>query len=67
MPAKIYVNYKGLGLKDEDKLKKAMKKFKKLCETEGIIRDVKRKAYYEKPSDVRRRKRKTTNKQKGLL
>ena len=67
MPAKIYINYKETGVKDEEKLRKAMKKFKKLCEVEGIIRDARRKTYYEKPSDVRRRKRKITNKQKDLL
>ena len=31
-------------------------RFKKLCEKEGLTRDIKRNAYYEKPSERRRRK-----------
>jgi small subunit ribosomal protein S21 len=34
-----------------------MKRFKKLCEKEGLIRDIKRNAYYEKPSEQERRKK----------
>jgi len=32
-----------------------LKRFKKLCEKEGLTKDIKRKAYYEKPSERRRR------------
>ena len=32
-----------------------LKRFKKLCEKEGLTKDVKRKAFYEKPSERRRR------------
>lgn len=32
-----------------------MKRFKKLCEREGLIKDIKRKEFYEKPSERRRR------------
>jgi small subunit ribosomal protein S21 len=32
-----------------------MKRFKKLCEKEGLTKDIKRKEYYEKPSERRRR------------
>ncbi|MBL4809983.1 MAG: 30S ribosomal protein S21 [Phycisphaerales bacterium] len=32
-----------------------MRRFKKLCEKEGLVKDVKRKEYYEKPSERRRR------------
>lgn len=32
-----------------------MRRFKKLCEKEGLTKDVKRKAFYEKPSERRRR------------
>ncbi|MBZ0171832.1 MAG: 30S ribosomal protein S21 [Phycisphaerales bacterium] len=39
-----------------------MKRFKKLCEKEGLTKDIKRKEYYEKPSERRRRaKRKSDN------
>jgi small subunit ribosomal protein S21 len=33
-----------------------IKRFKKLCEKEGLIRDMKRIAYYEKPSERERRR-----------
>ncbi len=32
-----------------------MRRFKKLCEKEGLNKDVKRKQFYEKPSERRRR------------
>jgi len=32
-----------------------LRRFKKLCEKEGLIKEVKRRAYYEKPSERRRR------------
>ena len=34
-----------------------IKRFKKICEKEGLVRDVKRKSYYEKPSERRRRRK----------
>lgn len=33
-----------------------MKRFKKMCEKEGVIKDIKRQSYYEKPSEKRRRR-----------
>lgn len=32
-----------------------MRRFKKMCEKEGLTKDVKRQAYYEKPSERARR------------
>jgi ribosomal protein S21 len=32
-----------------------LRRFKKVCEKEGLTKDVKRKQYYEKPSERRRR------------
>ena len=37
-------------------LDQLLRRFKKACEKEGLIRDIKRGKYYEKPSDVKRRK-----------
>ncbi len=34
-----------------------MRRFKKLCEKEGLTKDIKRKAYYEKPSERKQRAR----------
>ncbi|MGC8552746.1 MAG: 30S ribosomal protein S21 [Phycisphaerales bacterium] len=33
-----------------------LRRFKKLCEKEGLIKDMKRISYYEKPSEKRRRR-----------
>jgi len=32
-----------------------MRRFKKMCEKEGLTKDIKRRSYYEKPSERRRR------------
>lgn len=32
-----------------------LKRFKKLCEKEGLTKEIKRNSYYEKPSERRRR------------
>ena len=32
-----------------------MRRFKKLCEKEGLTKDIKRRAYYEKPSQRKQR------------
>jgi small subunit ribosomal protein S21 len=32
-----------------------LRRFKKMCEKEGLTKDVKKHAYYEKPSERRRR------------
>ncbi len=32
-----------------------LRRFKKLCEREGLTKDIKRKEFYEKPSERRRR------------
>ena len=39
-----------------DSLEKLLKRFKKKCEKEGLIKDIKRSSFYEKPSERRRRK-----------
>jgi small subunit ribosomal protein S21 len=33
-----------------------VKRFKKMCEKEGLVKDIKRNAYFEKPSDKKRRR-----------
>lgn len=39
-----------------------MRRFKKLCEKEGLTKDIKRKEFYEKPSERNRRaERKAVN------
>ena len=38
-----------------DNIDKILRRFKKMCEKEGLIKEIKRKQYYEKPSQQRRR------------
>ena len=40
-----------------ESVQQMVKRFKKMCEKEGIIRDIKRNSYYEKPSEKNRRRR----------
>ncbi|HTW95769.1 MAG TPA: 30S ribosomal protein S21, partial [Tepidisphaeraceae bacterium] len=39
-----------------------LRRFKKMCEKEGLTKDIKRIAYYEKPSEKRRRRVRTGKK-----
>ena len=39
-----------------ESVQQMMKRFKKMCEKEGLIKDIKRQSYYEKPSEKRRRR-----------
>lgn len=45
-------------VEDSEALEKALKRFKRLVEKEGIIREYKKREYYEKPSAIRNRKKK---------
>jgi small subunit ribosomal protein S21 len=38
-----------------ESVEQMLRRFKKMCEKEGLIKDVKKNAYYEKPSERRRR------------
>jgi small subunit ribosomal protein S21 len=61
-------------VKDDESFEKALKKFKKICEKEGILTEYKRREFYEKPSVKRKRKQRAARKRlikalkkKGLL
>ncbi|MDR1149227.1 MAG: 30S ribosomal protein S21 [Spirochaetaceae bacterium] len=43
---------------DSEPLEKAIKRFKRMVEKEGIIREFKKREYYEKPSTILNRKNK---------
>lgn len=40
-----------------ESVEQLMRRFKKLCEKEGLTKDVKKRAFYEKPSERKRRAR----------
>jgi small subunit ribosomal protein S21 len=45
-------------IEDNENLEKAIKRFKRMVEKEGIIREWKKREYFEKPSTIRNRKNK---------
>ena len=48
-----------INVDDSENLEKAIKRFKRMVEREGIIREYKKREYYEKPSTIKNRKNKT--------
>ena len=38
-----------------EKIQQTLRRFKKICEKEGLIKEMKRNAYYESPSEIRSR------------
>lgn len=45
-------------IEENEPLEKAIKRFKRLVEKEGIIREWKKREYFEKPSTIKNRKKK---------
>ncbi|MBF0464399.1 MAG: 30S ribosomal protein S21 [Nitrospirae bacterium] len=45
-----------VNVKDSDSFELALKRFKKQCEKEGILSEIKRREHYEKPS-IRKKKK----------
>jgi small subunit ribosomal protein S21 len=43
--------------RDREDPRQLVRRFKRACENAGVVREMKRKAYYEKPSDKNRRER----------
>ena len=44
-------------VRENDSIERALKQFKRICEKEGLRREIKRSSYYEKPSEQRRRRK----------
>lgn len=42
--------------KGGETVEQMLRRFKKMCEKEGLTKDIKRNAHYEKPSEKRRRR-----------
>ena len=45
-------------LRKGEAMEKALRRLKKKLDREGVIRDARQKRYFEKPSEIKRRKRK---------
>jgi small subunit ribosomal protein S21 len=44
-----------LKARSNESIEQMMRRFKKLCEKEGLTKEIKKRQYYEKPSERRRR------------
>ncbi|MCD6378807.1 MAG: 30S ribosomal protein S21 [Planctomycetes bacterium] len=50
-----------------ESIQQMLRRFKKVCEKEGLIRDIKRNTYYEKPSERRRRQLRKSLKRRAAM
>jgi small subunit ribosomal protein S21 len=50
-----------------ESVQQMVKRFKKMCEKEGLIRDIKRNSYSEKPSERNRRKRRKSSRMARIM
>ncbi len=55
----------GVIVRDNESFEQALRRFKRKCEKSGILSEVKRRRFYEKPSD--RRKREMIQARKKML
>ncbi|UCG11295.1 MAG: 30S ribosomal protein S21 [Deltaproteobacteria bacterium] len=55
----------GVRVKSSESFEAALRRFKKQCEKEGILSEVRRRTYYEKPS-VKRKKKALAAKKRAL-
>jgi small subunit ribosomal protein S21 len=46
----------GITVKDNESFESALRRFKKQCEKSGILSDIRKREYYEKPSIKRKKK-----------
>ena len=49
-----------------ESVEQMLRRFKKMCEKEGLTKDIKRNSYYEKPSERRRRRIRKSMKRRVL-
>jgi small subunit ribosomal protein S21 len=47
----------GVKVKPGEDIENALRRFRKKCEKEGLFNEIKRRSYYEKPSEIRHRKK----------
>ena len=55
----------GVIVRDNESFEQALRRFKRKCEKSGVLSEVKRRRFYEKPSD--RRKREMIQARKKML
>lgn len=64
MTRKVYPHVPKVDVGEHEPLERALKRLKKKIEREGILKILKARKHYEKPSEKRRRKQRTSKKRK---
>ena len=54
-----------LELKPNEPIDKALRRFKKICDREGLTRDMRKHSYYEKPSERKKRRERERHKERS--
>jgi small subunit ribosomal protein S21 len=54
-----------LELKPGEPIDKALRRFKKICDREGLTRDMRKNSYYEKPSERQKRREREREKERS--
>jgi small subunit ribosomal protein S21 len=52
-----------LEIRPNEPIDKALKRFKKICDREGLTRDIRRNAFYEKESEKKKRQKREREKE----
>ncbi|MDI6785241.1 MAG: 30S ribosomal protein S21 [bacterium] len=52
-------------VREDESFDNVLKRFKKECQKAGVLSELKKRAYYEKPSDKRKRKEAARKKKRG--
>lgn len=45
----------GIRIRDDESIDNALRRFKRLCQSAGVITEMKKREHYEKPSEKKRR------------
>ncbi|MFQ6605034.1 MAG: 30S ribosomal protein S21 [Fidelibacterota bacterium] len=56
-----------VNVRDGEMLERALRRFKKKWERAGVLRDIKKRAFYTKPSDLKRDQEKKTRRRLARL
>jgi len=54
------INVVDVQVKEKESFERALRRFKKMWERAGVLREVRTRSFYEKPSDTKREARKKT-------
>jgi small subunit ribosomal protein S21 len=62
---KILLSMPGIKVKDSEYFDSALRRFKRSCEKAGVLTELRKREFYEKPTQERKRKKVATQKRYG--